>query len=343
MKGRNVLPYTDENGYYEVRMESIGGLGANLAGKMLAELGALYMGLNASSFSSYGSEKKGSPVRAYVRFMENGGQILRNAPVHNPHLLAIFHEALMQRYPVFAGTKEESVTIVNTQSSKGQMEKLCSVKGELICLDAAGIARECGCRLNMVMLGAMTAASGFLDKDKLETLLTESLGKKYPDQLKRNLDGIRGGYEAAEQILLQLRQQQAEGEKKIENVEKLLQSPAGCGLCAMEEPYSGGFTHGMGGVNCCPGNTAENDLSSSREGFIPVFHPEKCIHCGLCDTTCPDMVFRFEKGVWKQKETLMNKGPVYQYCKGCLRCVEICPVAALTTAEEKKYRQKNSE
>ena len=36
------LPVTNEYGYFEIRLESIGGLGANLCGKMLGELGALY-------------------------------------------------------------------------------------------------------------------------------------------------------------------------------------------------------------------------------------------------------------------------------------------------------------
>lgn len=51
---------TEENelGFFEIRLESIGGLGANLAGKMLAEAGVLGLGLNGSNFSSYGSEKK---------------------------------------------------------------------------------------------------------------------------------------------------------------------------------------------------------------------------------------------------------------------------------------------
>ena len=47
----------NEEGYYEIRLESVGGLGANLCGKLLGELGAVYLGLNAASFSSYGSEK----------------------------------------------------------------------------------------------------------------------------------------------------------------------------------------------------------------------------------------------------------------------------------------------
>ena len=38
--------------YYEIRLESIGGLGANLCGKMLGELGLKFLDLNSTSFSS---------------------------------------------------------------------------------------------------------------------------------------------------------------------------------------------------------------------------------------------------------------------------------------------------
>ena len=52
--------------YYEIRLESIGGLGANLCGKLLGELGVKYLDVNSSSFSSYGSEKTGTPVKGYI-------------------------------------------------------------------------------------------------------------------------------------------------------------------------------------------------------------------------------------------------------------------------------------
>lgn len=68
MKNSVTLPITDENGYYEIRLESIGGLGANLCGKMLGELGLKYLGLNSASFSSYGSEKTGTPVKGFIRY-----------------------------------------------------------------------------------------------------------------------------------------------------------------------------------------------------------------------------------------------------------------------------------
>ena len=55
MNEKTVLPVKNDYGYYEIRLESIGGLGANLCGKMLGELGAVYLGLYSASFSSYGS------------------------------------------------------------------------------------------------------------------------------------------------------------------------------------------------------------------------------------------------------------------------------------------------
>ena len=44
------LPTANEEGCYEIRLESIGGLGANLCGKLLGELGRLTWGLTHPVF-----------------------------------------------------------------------------------------------------------------------------------------------------------------------------------------------------------------------------------------------------------------------------------------------------
>jgi len=59
------LPKGDR--FFEIRFESIGGLGAHAAGQVLASAAVLKMGLNGAHFSSYGSEKKGSLVRSFGR------------------------------------------------------------------------------------------------------------------------------------------------------------------------------------------------------------------------------------------------------------------------------------
>ena len=137
------LPKVNGNGYYEMRLESIGGLGANLCGKLLGELGAARLGLNAASFSSYGSEKRGSPVKANVRFSAPGREILHNSPVERPHLLALFHEALAGKLPVTAGVGEDCAVVINTQATpEAARDRLALFAGRVCCVDALGLALE---------------------------------------------------------------------------------------------------------------------------------------------------------------------------------------------------------
>lgn len=322
MNKTTILPITNENGYFEIRLESIGGLGANLCGKMLGELGALSLDLNSLSFSSYGSEKRGSPVKAYIRWCSSEKPVRVNSPVTHPHILGIFHEGLIGAHPVLDGVSVDTKIILNTPLSADEAaEKYHITMGELYCLDALSIAMESHSRINMVMLGAITKASGFIPLDATEQLCRDTIGKKYPALIEANLNGVRLGYD---------RLPKASDERNIEPL------PTG-----NTEHFVWGYDNApIGGVNPRIGSTVSNDLSPSREGYIPLFIQEKCINCGLCDSACPDMVFQFAPGVYKDKECMVNQGLDYYHCKGCLRCVEVCPTNALVTALEKDYPEK---
>lgn len=319
----SILPVVNEHGYYEIRLESIGGLGANLCGKMLGELGALYLSLNSSSFSSYGSEKRGSPVKAYVRWCEEDQSIRVNSPVTHPHLLGIFHEALVGKYPVLEGVCEETGIVLNTAASPDEARDRIKLScGRLYCLDALKIAMECKSRINMVILGALAKASGFITLDVVEKLCRETIGQKYPALIEENLEGVRQGYARAEG-----KEYSKDGKYGEDKGKK--------------EAFVWGYGNApMGGVNPRFGSNVSNDLSPSREGYIPIFLQEKCINCGLCDSTCPDMVFQFKPGIYKEKECMVNGGLDYYHCKGCLRCVEVCPTGALVRGLEKEYPDK---
>lgn len=329
------LPVTNEYGYFELRLESIGGLGANLCGKMLGELGALYLSLNSLSFSSYGSEKRGSPVKSYIRWCDNQKPIQVNSPVTHPHLLGIFHEGLISSYPVLEGVSEQTRTVINTPLPAEEAARKYHVRaGVLYCLDALSIAMECKSRINMVMLGALAKASGFIPLDMVEALCRDTIGKKYPNLIEANITGVRLGYE---------RVTAAPDGKKAD--------PARAGSAMAEdaafrddfakERYVWGYRNApIGGINGRIGSTISNDLSPSREGYLPVFLPEKCIHCGLCDSACPDFVFQFLPGTYKGKRSMVNSGLDYKHCKGCLRCVDVCPTGALVTGLERDYPEK---
>ena len=52
------------------------------------------------------------------------------------------------------------------------------------------------------------------------------------------------------------------------------------------------------------------------------------------------MVFQFKKGEYKGKEMMVNQGLDYYHCKGCLRCVDVCPVNALVRGVEAEHPDK---
>ena len=315
------LPITNENGCYEIRLESIGGLGANLCGKLWGELGAMYLGLNASAFSSYGSEKRGSPVKSYVRWCSREREILHNNPVERPHLLVLFHHALTRTFPVTAGVDENCTLIINTKSTPEQeREDLHLYAGTVCCVDALSLALESKSRINMIMLGAAVKASGFIPLDAVKCLITDTLGKKYPNALESNLKGLELGYSSVQMKYFP-------PDNKYEY------------LSYKETRGKWGYVNApIGGNNPHFGNSVANELSASREGYIPLFLPEKCIHCGLCDSTCPDMVFQFTPGEYRGKKAMLNRGLDYHHCKGCLRCVNICPTEALVTGKEDEHK-----
>ena len=166
------LPVTRENGCYEIRLESIGGLGANLCGKLLGELGSAYLGLNASAFSSYGSEKRGSPVKSYVRWSMPTHEILHNSPIEHPNMLVLFHLALSKSMPVTAGVGEDCTLVINTSlSPEDARDSLRLHAGTVCCIDALELAIKSKSRINMVMLGALAGASGFIPIDHIGVIL----------------------------------------------------------------------------------------------------------------------------------------------------------------------------
>ena len=313
------LPKVNELGFFEIRLESIGGLGANLAGKMLAEAGVTGSGLNGVSFSSYGSEKKGSPVKAHIRFCMPDTRIRDTTPVERPHIVGIFHESLHKTVNVTSGISEDSLVLVNSAKSPEQLKGILGIPGGTIAVvDAIHIALEEKNKVNMAMLGALFRLCDFLDADKMKDVIRKSLEKKYPLAVQPAIQTFQRGYD----------------EVKVET----FPIPEGVKLpdpVRWDTPSLGYETQPIGGVVVNPGNSILKDLSISRAGMMPHFADDKCIHCAACDNVCPDFCFVWEeKPDKKGRPQMFLQGIDYQYCKGCLKCVYACPTEALSSEYE---------
>lgn len=315
----SILPKKNELGFFEIRLESIGGLGANLAGKMLAEAGVVGAGLNGVSFSSYGSEKKGSPVKAHIRFCDIGTNIRDTSPVERPHVAVIFHEALAKTVNVVSGVYEDSVVLVNSARSPEELkEKMKLVGGTVAVVDAIKIALEEKNKVNMAMMGAIFRIIDFLDPQIMRDIIRKSLEKKYPQAVDPALSTFNRGY----------------NEVKFQTF-KLPEGVAMPPFVRHDTPVLGYETQPLGGLIVNPGNSILKDLSISRSGMLPHYHADKCIHCAACDNVCPDFCFVWEEQPDKKgRPQMFLQGIDYQYCKGCLKCVTACPTEALTGERE---------
>ncbi|WP_391558362.1 2-oxoacid:acceptor oxidoreductase family protein [Robertmurraya sp.] len=314
----SILPVKNELGFFEIRLESIGGLGANLAGKMLAESGVLGHGLNGSNFSSYGSEKKGSPVKSFIRFCDAEVAIRDHSPIEQPHVIGVFHEALYKMVDVVSGLTGDGIVLVNSTRDFDDVKTDLKLNyGTLAIVDALGIAVEEKTKVNTAMLGALFRICRFLNPESMRNVIRKTFEKKYPHLVEPNIRTFDRGYNEVQFKTYEV-PEDAEGRSFTRPV-----------------PQLGYNTQAIGGVMISQANSILKDLSGSRQGFVPEFHQEKCINCAACDTVCPDYCFVWEEGEDKRgrKQTFL-KGIDYQYCKGCLKCVEACPTEALNDLRE---------
>lgn len=314
----SILPKKNELGFFEIRLESIGGLGANLAGKMLAEAGVLGLGLNGSNFSSYGSEKKGSPVKSFIRYCEPNVEIRDHSPIEQPHIVAIFHEALYKTVNVVSGLNADGIALVNTAREFDEVRKDLKLEyGTLAIVDALTIAVEERTKVNTAMLGALYRICDFLDPESMRNVIRKTFEKKYPHLVEPNIRTFDRGFHEVQFKTYEV-PEVAEG--------KSFTRPL---------PQLGYMTQEIGGIMTAQANSIVKDLSGSRQGFLPEYQKDKCIHCAACDNVCPDYCFVWEVGEDKKgRKQMFLKGIDYQYCKGCLKCVEACPTDALGDLRE---------
>jgi pyruvate ferredoxin oxidoreductase gamma subunit len=303
--------------FFEIRFESIGGLGAHAAGQIVAGAAVLRMGLNGSHFSSYGSEKKGSVVRSFIRLAPADRSIRSSAPIESPDVIVVMHGGLVAHPATLAGMRADGILIYSgykDEEPEGLSRLPKTVK--VVRVDAQTIAREEHSRPNAVLIGTLTAALPFLDRQAILDTLEETFAGKHPEAVAANERAFKRGIE------------------EIEVIENIGRSEGDLPKLS-SNPLWGYRTAPIGGVLPLPGNTAHNDLRTSRTGWMPVLDADKCIDCGMCDMVCPDLCLVWSTHMNDDGQAVVKlDGIDYQYCKGCMRCVETCSTLAMTREAE---------
>lgn len=291
------LPFRDARGFCNVFLSGIGGDGANMASKMLFKIGVSKYGLDGGYDAKYGSEKKGTPTDVSVRFCDLGTPVRESGTTRKPHILAAFHEKLIKPLDLGRGLQPGAFAIVNTTKEPDEIrEMLQMVSGTVICVEATRIAAETNSRLNMPMISLVCDALGF-PADVIKATIT----KQWPRAAEANLAAFDAAINGSKR-------------KAFSDDGKYQYRPF------VEPRGQVGYLNMLNGgaIDALTHNTSGRDNQLSGMGFVPEFDPESCSNCGICLTVCSD------PGGLLWREQKMS-GIDTTFCKGCMRCVEVCP------------------
>lgn len=304
-------------GFFEIRFESIGGLGAHVAGKIVGGAAVLRMNMNGAHFSSYGSEKKGSVVRSFIRLAPADRSIRTSAPIEEPDVIVVFHSGLLAHPATLSGLKADGTLIfAGHEGDIPEGLKRVPKSARVIRVDAQKIAFEEKSRENAVLIGTLAEAVPELDRQAVLQALEATFASKSAAVVEANGRAFTRGADEVEII---------ENVGQVEGDVPTMQS----------HPAWGYKTAPLGGVLPTPGNTVHNDLQTSRTGWMPVLDRGKCIDCGMCDMVCPDLCLVWSTHIDADGQPGVTlDGVDYQYCKGCMRCVETCSTGAMTREAE---------
>jgi pyruvate ferredoxin oxidoreductase gamma subunit len=159
----------------EIRFHGRGGQGAVTSVELLA-LAAINEGKFAQGFPSFGPERRGAPVLAFLRI--NDKHIGLRCKIANPDVVLILDPSLIRIQNPAADLKPDGIIVLNSNKSHADIRREYGFKHKLALVDANTIAREVlGVPItNTTMLGALIKATGAVKVDSMDEPIKERFG-----------------------------------------------------------------------------------------------------------------------------------------------------------------------
>lgn len=175
----------------EIRFHGRGGQGAVTSAELIA-LAAICEGHCAQSMPSFGPERRGAPVQAFLRFSDEPIRV--RAEVTSPDIVVILDDSLLYVVDVAAGLKEGGLIVVNTKQSEDSVRQAINYKGKLAIIDALKIALETlkVPITNTTMIGALLKSSNLVPFDSV----VEQIKRRFnPKLAERNIAALKRAFE----------------------------------------------------------------------------------------------------------------------------------------------------
>jgi 2-oxoacid:acceptor oxidoreductase gamma subunit (pyruvate/2-ketoisovalerate family) len=180
----------------ELRIHGRGGQGAVIASKLLAA--SLFLeGKHVQSFPSFGVERRGAPVTAFLRFSD--GPILLRCEVTEPDELIVLDPTLVTAVDVTSGLRPGGGILINSPHGPEAYPRLTS-RFRVATVDASAVARRFGLGsrtqpiVNTAILGAFAEFSGEVSLESVCRAIAEEMRG-------RSEDNVAAAREAAAALL----------------------------------------------------------------------------------------------------------------------------------------------
>lgn len=284
----------------EIRIHGRGGQGGVTAAELLAQA-AISEGNYAQGFPSFGPERRGAPVTAYIRMSEE--KIYLREPIDKPDVVVVMDASLIDMVNVFEGMKTGGTLIINAPSdmterlqeiAKSQSINLACVDASKIAIDLLGVPIT-----NTAIIGAIIKATEICSVASVEQPFEKRFGKL----ANKNRAAMQQAYDKTTLF----------GNTPIDTTvkEEIYSIDA---FCSFEDLQ-------IGAEITETGSSAQFETGNWRTSGRPVTDSKLCIKCGLCWLLCPDIAYsRNPEGYYDWDG---------RYCKGCAICVVECPKDAI--------------
>ncbi|HVP80857.1 MAG TPA: 2-oxoacid:acceptor oxidoreductase family protein [Thermodesulfobacteriota bacterium] len=182
----------------EIKISGRGGQGVVLASQILAA--ALSRnGMWVQAFPSFGAERRGAPVSAFVR--ADREEITLRCGVYHPDWIIVLDAQLLGNAAILSGIKEDGSILVNGKEVPEEVHR--TGRSRVFVVDAVAIAQSFRLGtdsfpiVNTAMAGAFAKASGLISLDRI----LEAVREAVPVEKERNEAAAREAYEHVKRII----------------------------------------------------------------------------------------------------------------------------------------------
>ncbi|MBN2232643.1 MAG: 2-oxoacid:acceptor oxidoreductase family protein [Deltaproteobacteria bacterium] len=183
----------------EVRIHGRGGQGAVIASQILS-YACFLAGRYAQSFPTFGAERRGAPVAAFVRLDDR--PIDLRSPVAHPDCVAVMAARLAETVAVTAGIAPGGLVLINSDQPATHydfFEEDCRVV--TLNIGAVALAHGLGSvtmpLINAPLLGAFARLTGMVPLERL----VEALPRFIPAKLGANEAALREAWAAGAKLV----------------------------------------------------------------------------------------------------------------------------------------------